>query len=562
MLRTTSTLALLLTLPVAALAQESAPATAPAQTQAPATSEQSPLSKKQPDSPQPSEASGQPPVATIRTNSRLVILDTVVLDGKGNLVTGMKKEDFHVTEEGSPQTVLNFASAGAFTPPADVTINSTADLDRLAPRAPVNIILLDEFNTLFQDMAFARYSLKKYLSKQPGKLDQPTMLIAVSLSNFQVLQDYTQDKDAILNALDHHFAAYPWQAHNGGWLAERYSQAFLTLLRVAQATEGHPGHKNMIWVGRGFPNLNLANVVVDQQQRVESAVQETVNKLRDARVTLYTIDPAGVQANPGAYGADAATWDPFGGEYEFNRLARATGGRTFYGRNDVDAEIGTSLRDGNNFYTLTYRPTGAADNPNHFRKITVTFDNPNYHAVTRQGYYPQRGPARYNPGGPNRRLFTELAAANTGNMTYDGVPITLHPDPTDPDKFTVHVDSRGLNWTLATDTDPRRAEVILMATSYDKKGKVVEEIARNIKVAAPRDVPPTGRLERSIDFNVALKHDPKAVRARFVIRVASTGRIGTVDTPLNPSAQAKVNPPAGPAPATSAPSNPGTSQHP
>ena len=498
---------------------------------------------------------GQPPVATIRSTSRLVVLDTVVLDSKGGIVSGLGKEDFHVTEEDSPQTILNFVAPGTYTPPVDAAINSTTDLDHVAPRAPVNIILLDEFNTLFQDMAFARYSLKKYLEKQPGKLDQPTMLIAVSLQKFDVLQDYTQDKGAILNALDHHFAAYPWQAHNYGWLAERYSQAFLSLQRVAQATEGHAGHKNMIWIGRGFPNLNLANVALDQRQRVENVVQQTVNLLRDARVTLYTIDPAGVQINPGAYGSDAALWDPFGGSYEFNKLARATGGRTFYGRNDVDAEIGTSLRDGASFYTLTYRPVGVPNDPNKFRRIKVTFDNPGYHAVTREGYYPQRGPARYNPEGTNRHLFTELAAANNSNMPYDGVPITLHADSSDPDKFIIHVDSRALNWTLATGTDPRHCEVILLATTFDKKGKPVgEAIAKNIKVAAPLDVAPTGRLERAIDFNVTLKHNPKALRARFVIRVASTGRIGTAEIALNPNQQAVVTPaPTSPA-GTTAPS--------
>ena len=51
----------------------------------------------------------------------------------------------------------------------------------MAPDAPVNIILLDEFNTLFEDEAFARYSLKKYLEKQPDKLTTPTMLLAVGI---------------------------------------------------------------------------------------------------------------------------------------------------------------------------------------------------------------------------------------------------------------------------------------------------------------------------------------------------------------------------------------------
>ncbi len=485
---------------------------------------------------------------TVRTTSRIVILDVVVLDTKGNVVPDLQRGDFHVTDDGQPEKITNFEAAGAHTPDPDAVINSTADLDRLAPRAPVNIILLDEFNTRFEDMAFARYSLKKYLDKQPGKLSMPTMLIAVSLQKFTVLQDYTQDKSLILQSLDHHFVAYPWQVMQGGWLSERYSQAFATLLRVAAATEGHQGHKNMIWIGRGFPNLNLANVPVDGRNRIENIVQETVNKLRDARVTLYTIDPAGVQVDPYNYGEDAGLFDPFGGEYTFNRMARATGGRTFYGRNDVDAEIGTSLRDGAAFYTLVYRPeSGAVLDRNKFRKINVTFDNPDYKAVTRQGYYPQRGPGRVDPANPSRRLSMELASANNSNMVYDGVPLTLTQDTADPDKFTVHVESKGLVWTPATDTDPRHADVILLATSFDRKGKELQHIARAISIKAPATVAPTGRLDRSIDFRITVPHDHNAVRARFTVRVTQTGKIGTADGTLGQVAQQAVVPGSTPA---------------
>ncbi len=109
-----------------------------------------------------------------------------MIDAKGKVVTDLKRGDFHVEEAGQPQDILHFDEAGAHTPAPDLTIHSTADLDRLAPNAPVNIILLDEFNTRFEDMAFARYSLKKYLERQPAKLITPTILIAVDLEHFTV----------------------------------------------------------------------------------------------------------------------------------------------------------------------------------------------------------------------------------------------------------------------------------------------------------------------------------------------------------------------------------------
>jgi VWFA-related protein len=473
---------------------------------------------------------------TFRTTSRLVVLDMVVLDDKGAVVKDLTREDFHVEELGQPQTILNFEVARRFIPAPELDINSTADLDRLAPNAPVDIILLDEFNTRFEDMAFARYSLKKYLDKQPDKLITPTMLIAVDLEHFTVLHDYTQDKNEILSALQHHFVSYPWQVHQGAWVSERYATAFITLRRVAQAVIGHPGHKNMIWIGRGFPPSRM-NVPIDTENRIFNAVQDCVNVLRDARITLYTIDPAGIMTDPGDYGGDPMI-DPFGGNYEFNRLAKATGGRTLYGRNDVDLEIQTAIQDGADLYSLSYRPVSSTSDPNKFRKIKVTVDRPGLHVITREGYYLQGGQLRVNPENPSRRLLTEIISADSSNMVYDGVPIEVRRSTTDPDTFTVHVDGHGLVWKLPTDTQPRRTtELILAITTFDKKGKELKQDAKVIQVAAPATDPPTGRILRNVDIPYHMTdHDRKAVRIRFTVRVSATGRIGTADLPLGVAA--------------------------
>jgi VWFA-related protein len=478
---------------------------------------------------------------TIRSNARLVVLDMVVTDKKGNLVTDLTKDEFHVTEAGDPETILNFETAGAHTVDPTMTIDSTADLDRLAPRAPVNIILLDEFNTRFEDMAFARYSLEKWLKKQPDKLDTPTMLLSVSLEKFEVLRDYTQNKQAILDALNHHFAAFPWQAHNVAWLGERYALAFQTLQRVAEATVGHLGHKNMIWIGRGFPAIKLSDFPVDTEGRINSTVQVTVNRLRDARVTLYTIDPAGVQVY-NTYGSAAALNDPFGGNYQFSKLATATGGTALYGRNDVDAEIGTTIRDGSSFYTLTYRPTNDSRDPAKFRKIVVTVDRPGLTVTTRQGYFLARGPGRVDPMKPSNRLVNDLVLAESSTMVYDGLPMTVKPLPAVADTYVIHIDAKGVGWYYATDTVPRHAEVILLVTQFDKKGKELKRDGKSVKLTPPGTVAPTGPIDVPVNFPYKLERVPKAVRARIVVRMATSGRIGTADLDLTGPPTAGVAP--------------------
>jgi len=179
----------------------------------PATATPAPVTQSPPETPPPAPNAAN----TIRSNVQLVILDGVAIDAKGVPVTNLTQSDFHIVDDDQPQRIRNFDAPGRFTPSPDLTIDSTADLDRLAPHAPVNIVLLDEFTTHFEDMAFARYSLKKWLEKQPAKLDTPTMLAAVDFEHFTVLRDYTQNKDELIQALDHHFIANPCRNSNFSW---------------------------------------------------------------------------------------------------------------------------------------------------------------------------------------------------------------------------------------------------------------------------------------------------------------------------------------------------------
>jgi VWFA-related protein len=471
------------------------------------------------------------PANTINRNVRLVVLDAVVVDAKGNVVTDLRKDEFHITEEKDPQQIRNFYAPGFFTPKPDQIIDSTTALDHLAPQAPVNIVVLDEFNTRFEDMAFARYSLKKFLEKQPAKLDTPTMLCAVDLQHFTVVQDYTQDKDALISALDHHFAAYPWQAHSFSWIAERYATAFATLSRVAEASVGHPGHKNMIWIGRGLPTINRSQFALDDQQRINSAVQRTVNELRDARVTLYTIDPAGLMVDPGVYGQAAAFYAPFGGDPDFEQLARATGGRTLHGRNDVDVQIGSAIRDGSDVYSFSYRPTDEIADYTKFRSIKVTVDRPGLTVFTRQGYYLEAGPARPNQNGVvGRKLATELADASNSNMNYDAVHFAVTSTAADPYTYNLRITPDTLVWFFDRNgVKPRWTNVIIIVTTFDKKGKQLKEDMMRKQATAPPNSPPTGRLNIALDLPYKLAPDPKAVRVRFVVRLEANGRMGSVE---------------------------------
>lgn len=152
-------------------------------------------------------------------------------------------------------------------------------------------------------------------------------------------------------------------------------------------------------------------------------------------------------------------------------------------------------------------------------------------------------PATAQPAGS-----PQAAGAQDGGTTLHGaVPVAIVASADDPVGFTVHVDGRALGWTPATGTEPRHTEVLLQVTTFDKKNKELNRDAEVVTASAPMSVAPTGALIRDIDIAYKLDINPRAVRARFVVRVTSTGRVGTAETALKPI----VVPPLPPATPTS-----------
>jgi VWFA-related protein len=478
---------------------------------------------------------------TMHRNVSVVTLDGVAIDAQGNPVTDLTRNDFKVEEDGVPMKIrFTFDIPGEYTPAADVTIDSTAELDRLAPHAPVNIVLLDEFTTRFEDMAFARYSLKKWLDAQPVKLDTPTMLIAVSLNKFTVLRDYTQNKDEILNALNNHFAVYPWHAQDVTWSEELYANAHLALQRVAEATAGHHGHKTMIWIGRGFPS-NRRDHFSKNPAESGSVTADTLDALRDARVTLYTIDPAGVEVHPElSYYTPWYNYWPFGGDPQFQALAMATGGRNFYNRNDVETEIGSAIRDGKSFYTLSYSPPDPDNNPGKLRHIKVTIDRPGVRFVSRTAYYPASRPPRvYRDGKAGTQLLLEMAAAGNSNMQYDSVGFTVTASPDDANDMRIHLDGIGVSYYIPDQHEqPFYTRFIVLAMMFDQKGIELKEDGRVFKFNAPVGMAHPGKDHLPMDIDFKLPPVAKAAKVRFVVRVEASGTMGTADLPIVPGAKA------------------------
>jgi VWFA-related protein len=490
----------------------------------------------------------QTPVATLHATTRLVVLDIVVTDRSGQVRNDLRREDFHVAEDGVPQTILSFEPPSAHpVPSGGPPITSTADLEKRAPQSPVDIIVLDEMNTAFTDMAFARYALKKYLNAQPQQVQAPTELIAVSFDKFTVLKDYTQDRGAILTALQHHLTHYPWNLQRGESNIINFAKSLGALEQVAQATAGHPGHKNIIWVGKGFKGINLSSPAITSGAvaGVTYAVQQLVNMLRDSRITLYTIDPTILSSTISTTtdadsvmgvgdSMDATPPDPFEGDVNFPGIATATGGKAFYSRNDVDREVGESVRDGVNYYTVSYRPSNESDAGKPYRKIRVTFAMSGLHAYYRDGYYPKGNDA---PATPGPRLQYDLAAAEQSTMVYTGLTVSAQEKPGVPNTYVVGVPERELAWT--TDGDHESAKIRVVVAAVNNQNQVMSRATLIATAHRPVRSSGTGNPDALAKVEISLPPVPNTFRMRFVVRSEGDGRLGTADIPIPGATPAK-----------------------
>lgn len=476
----------------------------------------------------PQQPTGQAGAYSLQVNAQIVVLDVVVLNSKGELVENLSKDDFTVFEDKTPETILTFEHNSPPAEKAVVPIESTKELDQKEPNAPVTILVMDEVVSRFEEIAFMRDAMKKYLSTQGDTLRQPTMLVAVNTDRMMILQDYTTSKKQIVDALSHHEAEHPWRSRS--WQGEQFNAAVAALTGVAHAEAGHPGHKNMIWIGRGFPAINWTQLAESPVAlaRVEDVIQLCVNELRDSRVTLYTIDPAGVhmastEVDAGGTAVDAA----LGGQWDFEGISRGTGGIPMHGYNDLNHLILTSVRNGESFYTLSYRPVVSSQNELAFRNIRVVMKDPNLHATTRSGYFtrPTEVSALHDSRGKMTAGTTrDLSVATQGLLIYDGVPFEIVRDAAKPDSFSLKVKVAGVTWEKA-DGQSEKATLTLAVESFDKKGKVLNHLGQTFNLQVPA-LASTVKDERTISLPVTIATAAPAARVRFVLRSDKDGKIG------------------------------------
>jgi VWFA-related protein len=481
----------------------------------------------------------QPDVQTLKLSTRIVVLDVVVTDRKGNVVTtGLTQDDFTIVEDKVPQTIRSFDAPAAHAQPEGVVVNSAADLKKIGD-APVTLLVLDELNTRFEDMSYSRNATVKYLEAQPAVLKQPTALLLATNTKFIQLHDYTQSRDELISLVKHHMPEYPTKmmAGRGGPAAvERMAQSLAALEQIAKAGMGTPGRKNVIWIGNGFPSADLVGLDVKTADTITTAIRNCTNMLLEARITMYTINPTlnstvtvDVETPEDLTMAETENGgELYSGSIQFSTFAPATGGRSFLSRNDINNEIAEGIAQGNNYYTMSYAPTNRGDDAQKYRDIVIVMKDKNLRATTRNGYYPSTAESRNvalaePPKRAKAQLQMELSNAVTSAISYNGLDVKATKVG---DNYVLRVKGAGLTWS-PLDPGKEKSEVSIIAAWYTDKDKLLGHTGKELTTTRTTTTDP--QTAADANFLMPAPSTAGAARLRFVVRDAINGNIGTVD---------------------------------
>jgi VWFA-related protein len=305
-------------------------------------------------------SSSEVPVPTIRVSTHLVLVDVIVTDKQGKLVTGLKQDDFAVQEKGKNQKIAFFSPASEEQkPPAPELppgIYSNKPEYR-SPGGPLMVLLLDAANTPFKDQAYARQQMLKFVREQykPGQ----RMAIFTLTNGLSILQDFTSDPNVLLGALQKYQPAsqempnaaaprVPSTSSDAGQGAQLATAGMVERMRefqniqlayvqdrrvetttaamrgLARILGGIPGRKSVVWVTAAFPfslipenrnfseaemaetlpsikQLELGTRAAGSMAGVERTghaqeIREASAQLASAQIAIYPIDARGLMS--------------------------------------------------------------------------------------------------------------------------------------------------------------------------------------------------------------------------------------------------------------------------
>jgi VWFA-related protein len=318
-------------------------------------------------------------------SDRQINLDVVVTDRSGKVIPGLQQQDFSIFDNKHPSNILSFRA-----------VNGAA-----ATPDPVEIILvLDQVNTGFDRVAFERDEVKRFLTRNGGKLANPVSLVFFSDLKTQILDTATRDGNALAASIDQNQNSLRTVTRSQGFYGaqDRLQLSLKALSGLAAVEASRPGRKMVIWISPGWPYLSGPRIQLsaNDAKGIFNTIVNVSTSLRQAGITLYSVDPLG-QADSaglrttyyqeflkGVTGSNRVDM----GNLALQVIATQSGGLVTYGSNSIVAGLDRSVADLSAYYVLSME-TAPADKANEYHGLEVKVATPGLTARTRTGYYAQ-----------------------------------------------------------------------------------------------------------------------------------------------------------------------------
>jgi VWFA-related protein len=309
------------------LLQTSAQAQAPAGQQS--GGQQQPPTPPPAAAPQKTEEGG----VSISVEVPVVTLDVVATTQHGDLITGLKRENFRVFEDGQPQTITTFA-------PTD---------------APITIVMLMEFSSRGFYQWFA-YQAKYWADAFLPNLQPKDWVALVTFDMQQHLEvDFTQNKDEVRQAI--------YSLYFPGFSE---SNVFDSILWTADRLKDVKGKKAILVLATGVDTFS------------KHTLDQTLKQLRQTDVTIFSVGLDKPYTNfLDSYGSTSSHINYLQGENQLRTFSQMTGGYAWFPQFDGEIpgifhSVAAFLR---NQYSLSYTPTNRVRDGK-FRKLKVELVGP------------------------------------------------------------------------------------------------------------------------------------------------------------------------------------------
>src|SRR6202048_4474023 len=285
-----------------------------------------------PVAPTPPPAQQKPPDAgaSISVEVPVVTLDVIAATQHGDILTGLKKENFRVIDDNAPQTITNFG----------------------ATDAPITIVMLMEFSSRGYYDWFA-YQAKYWADAFFPNLQQKDWVALVTFDmKVRTEVDFTQDKMEVRNALAHLY--FPGFSE---------SNVFDAILDTTERMKDVKGKKSILLLATGVDTFS------------KHTLDQTMKQLRQSDVTIFAVGLDKIFTNYlDLHGSRGAHMDYLQAENQLKTFANETGGFSWFPQFDgeipgIFQQVAAMLR---HQYSLSYTPgNGAKDGRFHQVKVEL-----------------------------------------------------------------------------------------------------------------------------------------------------------------------------------------------